>query len=155
MVRREGKKNSDDARDLQRAIETAESRPPWVLSFDFPGGPLSRFLVLIAKADVVPFSVINTGDPSDLETVRPPLALRNASIRTVRDVRHNLLLARGRTFNPADGSNDLQMVTVLPRLAPRGFEIKSADEFVALLKERLLLVLPQNDGSKQLVLLEQ
>ena len=40
-------------------------------------------------------------------------------------------------------------------VVPRGYEIISDDELVALLRDRPLLVLPQEDGSKKLVLLDR
>src|SRR5262249_4255841 len=93
-VARNGR-DSDDARDLKRAIDVTESLLPWVLSFDFPGGPLSKFLGLLSKADVVSLNIISAGEPADLETVLPPFSLHNASLPTVVDVLHNLLFARG------------------------------------------------------------
>ena len=118
IVRRDGNAKSDDARDLEHAIMNVEGRLPWVLSFDFPGGPLSKFLALIAKADVVSFSIIASNDQADLETILPPFALHNVPLGTIRHVLHNLLLPRGLTLNPAEGGNDQQMVGVLARLAP-------------------------------------
>ncbi len=87
--------NLPNAAELRKQIEVLEKQAPWVLSFDFPGGSITKFLAIISKASVVSFNIVNAGDPGDLATELPPFSLRNANLGTVIGVVGKLLYPRG------------------------------------------------------------
>ncbi len=104
---------------IQQLVETA----PWLVTIKSSGGPLSALLVETSRDNDHSLSVINAGQPGDLDTPLPPFELRNANWGSVLGVLGNLLEARGLSLklagsdtpNPSDSKN---VVCVLRRNGP-------------------------------------
>jgi hypothetical protein len=102
--------------EVKRQIAALEERGPYLLSLDFPGGPLSGLLTLLAQVKVVSFNVINASDVDDLAVELSPFTLRNAPVKTVFEVLRNMLVPRGLELTPSmDGGNPNAIVAVLAR----------------------------------------
>ncbi len=81
--------------DLRAKIQAAERNEPWLLSFEFAGGPLKEFLDMMGRRTEISFNIISASDPQDLNTPLPPFALHNASLPTVFEVVKSLLGPHG------------------------------------------------------------
>lgn len=90
-------------REARARIEAVEKNQPWLLSLDFPGGSLSKFLTLVARAKVVSINLVSPA-PNDLTVELPAFSLRNADARTIVRVLATLLEAKGYSLPDADGS---------------------------------------------------
>ncbi len=90
-----------------------------LVSIDFPGGSVTKFLSMVAQNQHVSFNIIATGGPAELATELPPFALRNADVGTVAVVLRNLLLPRGFDLQPIGGQPDSFVCTLSPLERPR------------------------------------
>ncbi|MBI4623550.1 MAG: hypothetical protein HY736_10080 [Verrucomicrobia bacterium] len=106
---------------MQRArvesLENAEKNQPWLISIEFPGGTISKFLTTISTARAVSFNIIGAGDRADFNVEVPPFTLRNAHLDTVFKVLRSMLAARGFELEHAGGGNN-SLIGVLRRIEP-------------------------------------
>ena len=124
---KQGNISAEEVAGLQFNLESLEKRSPYLLNLTSKGGSLREFLAVATGPDERSFTVINAGEPSDLETPLPAFELRNANWGTVMGVLGNILVARGFNLSMAgsdfpDPSVAKSIVCVLRRIEP------SADE---------------------------
>ena len=100
-----GNASQEEVSELQFMFEDAERRVPIHLTVESGSGPLSAFLAAASENTDRSFTLINAGDPADLETQLPPFVLRDVNWGTVIGVLDNLLLTRGLNLRFVGGDN--------------------------------------------------
>lgn len=86
-------------------LEDAERRAPYLITIRSAGGPLRAFLDAAADLKGVSFTLINAGEPADLETPLPPFELKNATWGTVIGVLETFLNLRGLALRHVGGDH--------------------------------------------------
>lgn len=104
-------------------VEHAQKRTPYLLNIESLGGTLAEFASLASRASEMSLTVINAGEPADLQTVIPPFTLRNAHWGTVVNVLATFLEMRGLDFKLVGGDNPnlseaRSIVCMLRRIQP-------------------------------------
>ncbi|MCX6956803.1 MAG: hypothetical protein NTV51_32155 [Verrucomicrobia bacterium] len=117
----------DEVTELKYQLESIERRAPVLFALESPGGPLSAFVAATSTIDryssTLSFTLINAGEPADLETPLPPFALSNANWGTIIGVLDSFLATRGLSLkfvggNIANPAEARSVVCVLRRLEP-------------------------------------
>ena len=85
----------EDVAQMRLEFEDVERHTPYALTLLSRGETLREFIATMAAAEEVSMTVINAGEPADLETPLPPFNLRNANWGTVIEVLANFLATRG------------------------------------------------------------
>lgn len=121
---RSGNLSKEELAELSYQVEILEQRTPFALLLHSAGGPLSAFLEATSSSrGGVSFTLINAGDPADLETPLPPFTLKNANWAIIIGVLESFLESRGLGLkfvggdspNPAEAKS---VICVLRRLDP-------------------------------------
>ena len=118
--------SKEELANLRFQIDEIRRRAPLHLSVQSTGGPLSAFLAAAAESKVsseLTFTLINAGEPADLETMLPPFSLRNANWGTVIGVLRNFLIIQGLDLDVVGGdrgnpSESKSVVCVMRRVQP-------------------------------------
>ncbi len=124
---KQGNISAQEVEVLRSILETLHERIPYLFNLTSRGGSLREFLAVATGPEERSFTVINAGEPSDLDTPLPAFELRNSNWGTVMGVLGNILVARGFNLSMAgsdfpDPSVAKSIVCVLRRIEP------SADE---------------------------
>lgn len=120
---RQGVGTNEELIGLRGDLENIENRTGYLFTIQSAGGTLREF---IAAASIggseVSFTLINAGEPIDLETPLPPFSLRNVSWATVVEVLANFLATRGLQLKHTGLGNSDQAKSVICVLRrDRGF----------------------------------
>lgn len=86
-------------------VAEIERHAPFLLSIVSHGGSLREFISAASASEDVSLTLINAGDPADMETQLPAFNLRNANWGTVIEVLANFLATRGLQLKHAGGDN--------------------------------------------------
>ena len=116
-----GNATEEEVSVLRQQLLELERRAPYLLNFKSNGGPLSALVAAASQSGEMSFTVINAGEPADLETPIPAFELRNANWGTLKGVLEEILFAQGfqltlagsDTPNPAESKS---VVCVLRRV---------------------------------------
>jgi hypothetical protein len=101
-----GLATTEELSQITYQLKIAEGRAPYLLTIRSKGGTLKEFFdVAAASSNDVALTVINAGDPADLDVKLPLFELRNAGWGTVISVLANFLATRGLQLNHAGGDN--------------------------------------------------
>ena len=100
-----GQVTQEELQTALSALEIAQHRTPSLLNIESLGGSLGEFANIVSSSDQMSVTIINAGEPSDLETTIPPFSLRNANLGTVVNVLATFLHARGLELKTVGGDN--------------------------------------------------
>lgn len=101
-----------DVAVLRARIAMLEKLEPRKINIDFRGGPLSKFVETISNGKGVSFTIVNAGEPADLQIELPPFSLYSCPLRTVTAVVRNLLLPQGLELEPIDPEQNSVVCTL-------------------------------------------
>lgn len=90
-----GTGSNQELMGLRGDLENIENRAAYRFTIQSAGGTLREFIAATSISSEVSFTLINAGEPIDLETPLPPFSLRNVSWATVVEVLANFLATRG------------------------------------------------------------
>ncbi len=110
-----GTGSNEEVIGLRQDLERIEERAPYRFTIESKGGTLREFLAATSIGSEVTFTLVNAGEPVDLETALPPFNLRNVHWETVIEVLSNFLAARGLQLKLAgsDTSNPAESKSVI------------------------------------------
>jgi hypothetical protein len=118
---------SEEELGIQRIqVAALERRAPYQLSIRSNGGSLREFVTAASSSEVGSFSLINAGEPADLETPLPAFNLRNANWGTVIEVLANFLSTRGLQLRIAGSDTEARSVVCVLRRVDTSKEDKLA-----------------------------
>lgn len=100
-----GNASREELVGLRQDLERIEERAPYRLTIESSGGTLREFLAATSSGAEVSFTLVNAGDPADLETPLPAFNLRNVSWATVAEVLANFVATRGLQLKHTDLGN--------------------------------------------------
>ncbi len=124
---RMGNISPEEVSELSSIVDALDRRAPLLFSLYSPGGPLSAFIRAASEisryTSTLSFTLINAGEPADVETQLPPFTLSNANWATIIGVLENFLATRGLSLKFVGGDNPnpaeaRSVVCVLRRLEP-------------------------------------
>jgi hypothetical protein len=96
---RTGLVSSEEVSELSYQRQAIERRAPVLFTLRSLGGPLSALVDATSSvgrySDTLSFTLINAGEPADLETQLPPFTLNNANWGTIIGVLGSFLASRG------------------------------------------------------------
>lgn len=108
----------------QGNLENLRQYSPYQFSLKSNGGSLRELAARVSMSGEFDFTIVNAGEPADLETALPTFALRNVSWNTIVEVLDNFLAARrlqlrlAGSDNPRDLTASRAIICVLRRMDP-------------------------------------
>ena len=111
--------------------ETAPPERARLISLDFPGGSLSKFIEMVTENRAVSFNIIGAGNPADFAVVLPPFSLRNAELHAVANVLTSLLEPRFFSLRIAGATPDSITCVLTPIFRVTETAPKASNEFAS------------------------
>jgi len=119
-----GAANNEQLIGLQGSVENLQQYSPYQFSLRSNGGSLRELAAKISMSGEFDFTIVNAGEPSDLEIPLPAFTLRNVSWVTIVEVLDNFLMSRRLQLRIAGSENSRDVVAsrsiicVLRRMDP-------------------------------------
>ena len=119
-----GSAPAEEVKFWELRVQDSANRMPYVLGLQSKGGPLSALLPETSGQGLeVSLTLINAGEPADLETELPPFDLRNVNWGTIIGVLQSLLISRGLDLKFVGGDSQdpgtaKSVICVLRRIDP-------------------------------------